>query len=256
MSRFINLEFGDESEDSSSAAQVKDEAFYCQQAQQAFERGAYEPALRSYSKALEFNPQNVSAWAGQVRMLIELHEYREARLWAEKALERFPTAPELLASKAVALGRMGELDEALAFSDAAIEERGDTPYIWLARGDVLLARQESRADYCFDKAALLAPQDWFVLWLAGRIRLFYEHFAAAARLFQRAVELNCGNFLVWLELGHCQRAMGISSQARLSYARALEIEPSCTDARISLAQMNDLGLVRWIKALPKRFLKK
>lgn len=256
MSRFINLEFGDESEDSFSTSQVKDETFYCQQAQQAFERGAYEPALRHYSKVLEFNPQNIGAWSGQVRMLIELHEYREARLWAEKALERFATAPELLAAKAVALGRMGELDEALAFSDASIEERGDTPYIWLARGDVLLARQESRADYCFDKAALLAPQDWFVLWLAGRIRLFYEQFAAAARLFQRTVELDCSNFLVWLDLGHCQRAMGFSTQARLSYARALEIEPSCNEARISLARMDDFGFMRWLKALPKRFQKK
>jgi len=32
-----------------------------------------------------------------VRSLIELGEFREARLWADKALERFPQAPELLA---------------------------------------------------------------------------------------------------------------------------------------------------------------
>ncbi len=255
MSRFVNLEFGDESEDSFSASQVKDESFYSQQAQQAYERGAYEPALRYYSKVLEFNPQNVGAWTGQVRMLTELREYKEARLWADKALERFPTAPELLAAKAVALGRMGDLDEALAFSDASIEERGDTPYIWLARGDVLLARQESRADYCFDKAIMLAPRDWFVLWLAGRIRRFYEQFAAGARLLLQAVEINCGNFLLWLELGHCQYAMGMSGQARLSYARALEINPGCQDARVGLARLDDLGIWRWIKALPKRFIK-
>ncbi len=256
MSRFVNLEFGDESEDSFSAQQIKDEAFYSDQAQQAYERGAFEPALRYYSKVLEFNPQNVSAWTGQVRMLIEMREYKEARMWAEKALERFPTAPELLAAKAVALGRMGNLDEALAFSDASIEERGDTPYIWLARGDVLLARAENRADYCFDKAVMLAPRDWFILWLAGRIRRFYENFAAAARLLQSAIELNYSNFIVWLELGHCQRALGISGPARLSYARACELNPGCTEARVGLAQMDDLGLWRWLKALPKRFIAK
>ena len=38
-------------------------------------------------------------------MLIELAEYREAKIWADKALERFPHEPELLAAKAVALGR-------------------------------------------------------------------------------------------------------------------------------------------------------
>src|SRR5438046_8520271 len=165
MSRFVNLEFGGESEDHGAHAQkplAKDDGYYFSEARSAFENGKFESALRLYSKVLEFNPQNAAAWTGQVRMLIELGEFREAKLWADKALERFPQEPELLAAKAVALGRSGDLQGALAFSDASIEERGDTPYVWLARGDVLLTRQESRADYCFDKALLLAPRDWFV----------------------------------------------------------------------------------------------
>ena len=173
--------------------------------------------MRLYSKVLEFNPQNAAAWTGQVRMLIELGEYREARLWADKALERFPREPELLAAKAVALGRSGDLQGALAFSDASIEERGDTPYVWLARGDVLLAREESRADYCFEKALLLAPRDWFVAWLAARIRYYYKQFALALKLLQQAVELNAGHFLLWLELGRCQQALGLVGPARHSF---------------------------------------
>src|SRR5438094_8960888 len=162
MSRFVNLEFGGESEDHSQDAQKalsKDEAYYSAEARAAFENGNFEAALRLFSKVLEFNPENAAAWTGQVRMLIELGEFGEAKLWADKALERFPHEPELLAAKAVALGRGGDLQGALAFSDAATEERGDTPYVWLARGDVLLAREETRADYCFEKALLLAPHD-------------------------------------------------------------------------------------------------
>src|SRR5215831_17818972 len=103
MSRFGNLEFGDESEaySHSQKALVKDEAYYLAEARSAFENGNFESALRLYSKVLEFNPQNAVAWASQVRMLIELGEYREAKLWADKALERFPHEPELLAAKAV-----------------------------------------------------------------------------------------------------------------------------------------------------------
>ena len=182
MSRFVNLELGGESEDQSPQhkALVKDEAYYRAEAQAAFENGEFEQALRLYGKVLEFNPQNAAAWTGQVRMLIELGQYREARLWADKALERFPRDAELLAAKGVALGRSGDLQGALAFSDAAIEERGDTPYVWLARGDVLLARKESRADYCFEKALLLAPRDWFVAWLGARVRYFYRAICARA----------------------------------------------------------------------------
>src|ERR1019366_8219822 len=209
MSRFDNLELGGESEEQSPSSPkplVKGETYYLNEARAAFENGDFEPALRFYSKVLEYNPANAAAWTAQVRMLIELGEYREAKLWADKALERFPNEPELLAAKAVALGRSGDLQGALAFSDASIEERGDTPYVWLARGDVLLARAETRANYCFEKAQLLAPHEWFIAWLAARIRFYYEQFVLALKLIQTALDFNPGNFLLWLEQGNCQQA--------------------------------------------------
>jgi tetratricopeptide (TPR) repeat protein len=245
MSRFVNLELGGESEDQPQESQkelVKDEAYYLSEARGAFENGIFESALRLYSKVLEFNPQNAAAWTNQVRMLIELGEYREAKLWADKALEKFPHEPELLAAKAVALGRSGDLQGALAFSDASIEERGDTPYIWLARGDVLLARKEHRADYCFEKAMLLAPRDWFVAWLAARIRFFYEQFALALKLIQQAVELNAGHFVVWLELGRCQYALGMVGPARISFTQANQLNPHCSEADMALVKLDSIGL--------------
>ena len=244
MSRFNNLEFGDESEELSPQpkALVKDEAYYLAEARAAFENGNFESALRLYSKVLEFNPQNAAAWSAQVRMLIELREYREARLWAEKALERFPHEPELLAAKAVALARGGDLQGAMAFSDASIEERGDTPYVWLARADVLLAREESRADYCFEKALLLAPGDWFIVWLGARIRYYYEQFALALKLLQQAVEWNTGHFRLWLELGQCQQALGLVGLARNSFTQARQLNPSCREAALALGQLSGAGL--------------
>src|SRR2546427_12226077 len=125
MSRFVNLEFGGESEDQARLQKslVKDDGYYFSEARSAFENGKFESALRLYSKVLEFNPQNASAWAGQVRMLIELGEFREAKLWADKALERFRHEPELLAAKAVALGRGGELQGALTLLAACFGGR-------------------------------------------------------------------------------------------------------------------------------------
>jgi len=244
MSRFINLELGGESEDQSQAQQkalVKDEAYYLHEARAAFENGNFEPALRFYSKVLEFNPQNAAAWTAQVRMLIELEEFREARLWADKALERFPREPELLAAKAVALARAGDLQGALAFSDASIEERGDTPYVWLARGDVLLARKEHRADYCFEKALLLAPRDWFVAWLAARIRLYYHQFVLALKLLQQAIEWNAGHFLLWLESGQCQQALGLIGPAENSFLQAQQLNPQCREADQALLRLSQTG---------------
>lgn len=243
MSRFVNLEFDDESEGQSQRANalVKDEGHYCAEASAAFENGNFESALRLYSKVLEFNPENAAAWTGQVRMLIELGQFREARLWADKALERFPHEPELLAAKAVALARSGDVQGALAFSDAAIEERGDTPYVWLARGDVLLAGREPRADYCFEKALLLAPRDWFTTWLAARIRYYYRQFALALKLLQQALEWNGAHFLLWLELGQCQQTLGLVGAARESLTQASQLNPRCQEARLALGQLSSAG---------------
>jgi tetratricopeptide (TPR) repeat protein len=245
MSRFVNLEFADGSDNQfqpEPKALVKDEAYYLAEARTAFESGNFEPGLRFYSKVLEYDPKNAVAWTGQVRMLIELGEFREAKLWADKALERFPNEPELLAAKAVALGRSGDLQGALAFSDASIEERGDTPYVWLARGDVLLAREESRADYCFEKALLLAPRDWFTAWLAARIRFYYEQFVLALKLIQQAVELNPGNFLLWLEQGHCQQAIGLVGAAEVSFTQARQLNPRSQEADNALHRISEMGI--------------
>ena len=252
MSRFENLELSGESEDQPrrQKALVKDDAYYLSEAQTAFENGEFEAALRSYGKVLEFNPQIPSAWTGQVRMLLELGEYKEAKLWADKALEHFPSEPELLAAKAVALARNGDLQGALVFSDVSIEARGDTPYVWLARGDVLLAREEARADYCFEKAQMLAPHDWFIAWLAARIRLFYEQLALAMKLLQQALEWNAGHFIVWLELGRCQEALGMEGPARVSFTQAKQLNSACSEASLGLVKLSQTRLMPgWLRRL-------
>jgi tetratricopeptide (TPR) repeat protein len=250
MSRFGNLEFGgqEEQRQRENTPLAKDEAYYLAQATSAFENGEFEQALRFYAKVLEFNPQNTTAWTAQVRMLIELGEYREAKLWADKALERFPDWPELLAAKAVALARGGDLQAAMAFSDASVEGRGDTPYIWLARGDVMLAHQERRADYCFEKAMLLAPKDWFIALLAARIRFYYEQFVLAMNLLQQAIEWNAGHFLLWLELGRCQQAIGLLKAAHVSFTQAHQLNPDCRDATREIHHLSRTGLFARVQA--------
>jgi tetratricopeptide (TPR) repeat protein len=244
MSRFVNLEMGDESEHHAEPpAVLKDESYYLHEARTAFESARFEQALRGFAKVLEFNSQNAAAWTGQVRALIELGEFREAKLWADKALERFPREPELLAAKAVALGRIGDVDAALAFSDAAIEERGDTPYIWLARGDVLLARREARADYCFEKALFLASVDWFFHWLAARILAYYEQFARALKCAQKALALDAGRSVVWHQAGLCQLALGLDTQAQVSLEQARQLDPQLQEVAAALDQLGSRGFL-------------
>jgi tetratricopeptide (TPR) repeat protein len=251
MSRFSNLEFGGQREEQPrrQQSQLKDEAYYLAEAQAAYERGDFEAGLRAYAKAVEFNPHHPAAWAGQVRMLIELGEFDEAKVWADKALEEFPLDAELLAAKAVALARLGDLKAALTFSDAAIDEKGDSPYVWLARGDVLLARRERRADFCFEQALAREPQNWVWHWLASRVYYYYRKFARALKLAQQSLALDAGHVVVWLQLGLCQRAIGLANQAEISFAQARELDPACHEAQAALTALSHRGIFSRLYAL-------
>jgi tetratricopeptide (TPR) repeat protein len=242
MSRFNNLEFGDQFEERAVHFPApKDGPYHLAQAHSALERGRFEEALRAYSKVLEFDPDCAAAWTGQVRMLIELGEFQEARLWADKALERFPSESELLAAKAVALARAGDLQGAMSFSDSAVEAQGSTPYIWLARADVLLARAEKRADFCLEKALALAARDWMVHWLACRVYCYYKKFSRALQLAQKALEIDATRAVIWLQLGRCQLAMGLSHIASVSFQRAEELDPLCQPGTSDRAQLAGAG---------------
>lgn len=244
MSRFRNLEFeGENNQDASLTPQeaVRNEFYYLAEAQRAFENADFEQGLRLYARALEDNPRSTAAWAGQVRMLIELGEFREAKAWADKALETHATHPELLAAKAVALARLGDLDEALAYSDAAFEERGDSPYLWLARADVLLSRKEQRAQYCLEKAVGQAPRDWFVAWLAARVRVYYRQFAQALKVLKHAIDLEPSRFVLWLQRGECELALGSTEPARASFQQVLQFNPLCEAAHEGLRKAASSG---------------
>ena len=258
MSRFVNLEIGDRGGEQCpepAPAFVKDEAFYQREAQAAFEEADYQKTLRSYGKVLEFNPQNAAAWTAQVRMMLDLDQGAEAKVWADQALERFPREADLLAVKAAILARLGETQSALAFSDAAVAENGTSPYVWLARGDVLLTARETLADYCLDKALMLAPGDWVTAWQAARIRMRHGQFALALRSLQQAVEWNPGHFLPWLELGLCQETLGLAGTAEKSLSRARELNPHNRAAAEGLARLGARGagdrVMGWWRRLKK-----
>jgi tetratricopeptide (TPR) repeat protein len=243
MSRFGNLEFeGRTNRQAEETALLSDEARCWQQAETALRGGDFESALRQFARVLEHNPQNSAAWAGQVRMLLELGEFAEAKRWADNAAERFPHEAEVLAAKAVALARLGDHQAALAFSDAALAEGAQTPYVWLARGDVLLARAEKRADYCFTRACSGAPLDWLWPWLASRVHYFHRKFSLALKLINQAMSLDGSQAVVWTQMGRCQFALGLAGAAKASFAQAGQLNPACPDAQRALDEWRERGL--------------
>ena len=230
------------------ATSVQNEIFHMRAADEQFQMGRFEQALRLYSRALEGNPNLDSAWVGQVRMLIEMGELKEARVWADRALEIFPGHGELLAAKGVVAARLGDRTKSIEFSDAAAASReAGRSYVWLARGEVLLATRRKNVDFVLEKALSLA-RDWFTTLLVARIYYFYRHYARALVHAREAVEANMLSPFAWLVQGNCQEALAMSIPARDSYTQALTLDPDYEAARVALGTVRPAGALAFILA--------
>lgn len=221
---------------------------YHDRAIQAFHRGDFEQAMRYFTRTLELDRGFVPAWVGQVQMLVELGELREADLWADKALELFHENGELLATKAVARARLKDKRAASACSDAAISARGSSAYRWLARGEAMLAYGASDVGACFDRAMLEPDADWFTrLWI-GRIYRHYHRPTQALVAARQATEEAPHAPFAWYIRGLCERDLAMTS-SRKSLERAIELDGTYLRARTALRERSDAS---WLKRVISR----
>jgi hypothetical protein len=62
------------------------------------------------------------------------------------------------------------------------------------------------------------------------------------RLLQYAIEQKADHFVLWLELGQCQQALGLLTPARNSFGIARQLNPSCTEISMKLASLSNVGM--------------
>ncbi|HML75261.1 MAG TPA: tetratricopeptide repeat protein [Anaerohalosphaeraceae bacterium] len=228
MTRFSSLEFDDAGgqPERHAGEPIRDERYFQDQAIRSCLHGDFELGLRNYSRALECNSHFLPGWAGQIRMLIELGEYKEAVIWADKAMELFPEHPEFLSHKATASFRDGRFDKAMAFSDHALSLDNPGPWVWLTRMEILLKQNRRIAETCIPKAVACAgPETSLIRLQAGRILSRYGYYACAMDLLSEAVRDFPKSPLAWYELGHCQHKLGQRNQARTSLEQAKILRP-------------------------------
>jgi len=251
MSRFENIEFGGAPRRKAATARVEADtrgaAHFREKGIEAWLAGDFERALRLFSRCLEQDAAFFDGWFGQVRMLLELGEFKEALLWSDKALELFPEHPTLIAAKAVAACRTGETDKALAYSDHAIGKRGAGSYVWLSRAEVLLARGSPTGEHCVRNAVSLYGADSpSVVLEAGRLLRRSKRWKEALSYFRRVADELPDSALFWLEAGRCQAALGMRD-AESSLERCLTLRPAWLQADAALSRFRRRGFLKRIR---------
>ena len=246
MDRFSQLEFDDAApkRGRSAGEPVRDTSYFYREAMKYWLAGDYELALRNYSRMLEQDDSIFEAWAGQVLMLIELAEYREADMWADKALELFPEHPELLALKAIACTRDAKRQKATAYSDNSVGKENLTPRVWLARAEVFIGRKRQVCESCISKAVSGAGKLTPIVKLeAGRTLRRAGNYPLAIQYLKGATELFPRSALAWYELGCCQAALG-RDEARHSFEQGLRLRPHWPACETALRKFQSRGVLR------------
>jgi len=245
MRRFSWLEFGDKGDkgedEISGGEEIRDAEYFDAQALRYWLSGDFELALRNYSRALEQNSVFYPGWLGQVLMLIELGEYKEAAVWVDKALEMFPDHPELLAAKAVACARDSRMEKAIAYSDSSIAKDNVTSGVWLARAEVMLNRRSSIAQNCISKALSTAGGESAMVRLqAGRLLNRMKDYPGALQNLQKVVDELPKSALAWYEFGLSQAKLG-RAEAKVSFEQAIKLRPDWPAAEEALRKFKGRG---------------
>lgn len=222
----------------------------------AWRSGHFETALQMYTRALRGDRSLITAWVGQVQMLVELTEYPEARLWADKALELFKGNGELLAGRAQACLRQGDAKGAVTSSDLSIQSQGSSALRWRVRGEVMLRSAAQRARDCFEKSLAEPGADWFDRVLIARVYLYHRLPAAALQYAQVGVDMQPSVPYPWLILGHCQAALGMRERAAASYENSMQLPGGQAGAAAALRELQQMGRTtrvrRWLGGLFSR----
>jgi tetratricopeptide (TPR) repeat protein len=242
MARFDKLEFNASEYDAAKSTEpARDEAdarYWMGKADENRRQGLYENALKFYSRGLEEDKSLIGGWLGQVQMLIQLGEAREAEIWSRKALELFPSNGDLMAGRAQACCRLGESRDAYALNDGAIRQGGLSAYRWMVRGELMLAGKQDMESHCFDKAQQI-DKDWLVPMEIGLIYLHYGKPSKALNRVRRAVQAEPDQYHLWYLQGLCQMKSGFEQQAKQSFQRCLEYCPGHVDSKSRLQDLEN-----------------
>lgn len=197
--------------------------------------GRYNDAASCYTRALEDDPQNETAWWWKAMSLGKLRQFEEVLVCIANAekYRRWASAEKLAdfaVMEASALAGLGRMEEAMRLFDEGLRLMPSLANGWYAKGTALLSAggRQVGAIAAFQKARELKrdfyaayTDEGLALWQLGR----YEE--ADDRL-RRALAINPRYPLAWLHLGNVHGACDDLEGAIKCFERALEIDPNFT----------------------------
>jgi tetratricopeptide (TPR) repeat protein len=215
-------------------------------------RGNFLDGITGYARVLQADQSQVSAWVGQVRILVDVGRYDSAIYWADRGLALLEDTRLLAFAKAYALAYAGKVEDAKVIINIPVE-KSESPMLWLLRGEVFLRIKISfiqklftphknigrlGAFFCFLKALSSDQRDPFI---NQRVGLAYMMAGDHRRAFEHLkVSFNevCDNPLTLYGLAECYRTNRDYERALYYVKKAIAGNPNLDSAFALLRRLH------------------
>jgi len=201
-------------------------------------QGRVDDARIAYEKVLLLEPAHTPSVVNLANVYRAQERGDDAIALFEKALKAPGRAHDaaLLNGLSATYRHLGKLDESEATARKVLERNKDHPGAYKNLAYVAYAREKYRqAELLVGTARKHAEKDPALYNLLGMVYLKLDERPRALAQFQKAVSLDEKYAPGYLNLGALALSYRDYAGAEKSFARALELEPDSTEARLSLA---------------------
>ncbi len=201
-------------------------------------RGDLEGARVAFDQALVYGPGEPDAWLGRGLVMQGLGEVTEADTSLRRAAELAPNDAEPLLALGDLFRQQGQVPEATELYRAALAIEDADAASWLKLGNILFVAGDlpaaiSAYEEAIDRAETLSAAHNGL----GAALMRLERLDEAAAALERAASLDANDANPLLNLGLLHERAGNQSEARRSWERALERDPSSAVAYDKLAAL-------------------
>jgi excisionase family DNA binding protein len=188
--------------------------------------GDMEGAIADYTKAIELDPKDAFAYSNRGIVRRNLGDLAGAITDYNKAIELDPNYVYAYSNRGNARSDLGDLAGAIADYNKAIELDPNYVYAYNNRGN---ARSDlgdlAGAITDYNKAIELDPNDAFAYSNRGIVRLNLGDLAGAITDYNKAIELDPNYVYAYNNRGNARYYLGDLERAMADYTKAIELDP-------------------------------
>ena len=206
-----------------------------------------EQALSAYDRAIQLDPDNVTAYVNRGTVNIELGQYKEAVSDFDEAIRLNPSYADAYVNRGTVNIELGQYKEAVSDFDEAIRLNPSYADAYVNRGTVNIELGQYRAAIAdFNRALLMQPNDAKAYINRGTVNIELGQYKEAVSDFDEAIRLNPSYADAYVNRGMTNKKLGNIEAAKVDFQTALELvettsnEIMKTAAKQHLQELNNM----------------